>query len=295
MLHVGARRRLMAVAVAAAAMAVMAAHSGGAAAACSSSTPAGQSFADDPFDGNLGLAPEITAVDATLGTACDLVVVPRLGDRSETVGLIRDETVATYLDTDGNAATGSTVCGGADKVVLVVGRKGPDLPPALGTWTGRGFSFADGATLPVVGAAGFAGSLDQLGVAAPATLGIRVVSSWTGVFATYHDFAPRPPGATFAFPIAFEAVVTETPPPAPAAAAPSRAMAGVGTCAPTRCTVPNVRKLPVLEARVRLGRAGCRSSVTTVRSRLRPGRVVSTVPRAGVRTSRTVTVRVARA
>jgi hypothetical protein len=263
---------------------------GSALAACSSSTPAFRSFADDPFDGDLGLAPEMTAVEATLGTTCDLVILPRLGDRSETAGLIRGETVATYVDTDGNAGTGSPLWRGADKVVLVVGRKGADLPPALGTWTGTQFSFAGGVTLPVVGAAGFAANLDQLGAPGPTTLGIRVVSSWRGLRDTYLDFAPESARRSFAFGLSFTTVATELPPGAPP---PAPAPAGGGGFPRARCMVPKLRNLRALEARQRLASVGCRSRVVRVGSRLRPGRVVSTSPPAGARTSRTVIVRVA--
>lgn len=168
-------------------------------ATCSSSTPAAQSFADDPFDGELGLAPEIATVDVSLGAACDVVVAPRLADRSDTAGLIRDETVTTYVDTDGDPATGSPEWGGADRAVRVVGQNGPDLPPALGTWTGAEFGFADATVLPAVGAAGFATTLDQLAVPGSTTVGIRVASSWSGLVDTYDDFAPESGTPSFAF------------------------------------------------------------------------------------------------
>ena len=51
-------------------------------ATCSSSAPVAASFADDPFDGEIGLAPEIASVDVSLGAVCELVVIPRLADRA---------------------------------------------------------------------------------------------------------------------------------------------------------------------------------------------------------------------
>jgi hypothetical protein len=282
MLHVRAWARRLAIAGAAAG-AMTAGAPGSAMAACTASTPADQSLADNASDSQLGLAPEITFVDATLGSACDLVVLPGLGDRSATAGLIRDETVATYIDTDGNPATGSPRWGGADKVVLVLGRLGADLPPALGTWTGATFSFAAGITLPVVRAGGFAATLDQLGVSGPTTLGLRVASSWTGLRDTYDDLAPKRGGPSFAFPVTF---TTDGAPPAPA-------------IPPTNpgipvCMVPDVRRLSLPEARRRLVRAGCRSRVVSVRSRLKPQHVSHTLPAAGTWTIRAVVVAVAR-
>ena len=255
---------------------------GTALAACSSSAPAARSFADNASDSQLGLAPEIVSVDVTLDTACRLVVLPTLGDRSATFGLIADETVATYIDSDGNRATGSPQWGGADKIVLVIGRRGFDLPPALGTWTGTAFSFAAGVTLRVVGAGGFTASLDQLGVAAPATLGFRVASTWTGLRDTYDDLAPARRLSPIALPIAFATDGGEPSAPPPAAGP---------AFAP--CLVPKVRRLPVTEARHRLARAGCRSRVVHVRSRLRPGRVSTTLPAAGTWTIRAVVLNVA--
>jgi hypothetical protein len=288
MLSTRASRLRLAV-LALAALAMTGSSSGTAQASCASSTPATQSFTDDPFDGELGLAPEMTSVDVSLGVGCDLVVLPRLGDRAETAGLITDETVSTYIDVDGNPATGSPAWGGADKVVQVVGLNGADVPPALGTWTGAAFDFAGSLTLPVVGAGGFAATLDQLGAAAPTTLGIRVTSSWVGLRDVYDDFSPDPGNPSHAFPVSFTtaaaappaATVPPTPPPVSAAA--SR----------PRCTVPNVRRLPAAAARRKLARAGCRSRVVRVRSRLRPGLVASTRPAAGSVTGRAVVVRVA--
>ena len=259
---------------------------GRAVAACTASTPASQRLADNASDGQLGLAPEITFVDATLGSACDLVVLTSLGDRSATVGLIPYETLATYIDTDGNTATGSPQWDGADKVVVVFGQRGAGRPAALGTWTGAAFSFAAGVTLPVVGAGGFAANLDQLGVSGPTTLGLRVASSWTGLRDTYDDLAPKRGGPSIAFLVTF---TTDGAPPAPAIPASQG-----GSPSPTICIVPNVRRLPLPEARRRLARAGCRLRVVSVPSGLQPRRVSHTLPAAGTWTIRPVVVAVAR-
>lgn len=270
----------------AAAGAVTAGAPGRAVAACTASTPASQRLADNASDGQLGLAPEITFVDAMLGSACDLVVLTSLGDRSATVGLIPYETLATYIDTDGNPATGSPQWNGADKVVVVFGQRRAAPPAALGTWTGAAFSFAAGVTLPVVGAGGgFAANLDQLGVSGPTTLGLRVASSWTGLRDTYDDLAPKRGGPSFAFLVTF---TTDGAPPAPAIPASG------GGPGPTICMVPKVRRLPLPEARRRLARAGCRLRVVSVSSSLQPRRVSHTLPAAGTWTIRPVVVAVAR-
>jgi hypothetical protein len=275
---------------AAAAVAAAGVEADDANAACSSSTPLATSFADDPADGEIGLAPEIAAVEVSLGGGCELVVAPKLVDRSETAGLIRDEAVTAYIDTDGNPATGAPAWGGADRAVVVVGQNGPDLAPALGIWTGVGFSFGGAPSLTAVGAAGFTATLDQVGVPGPTTLGIRVASSWSGLYDTYHDFAPERGAPSFAFAVTF-AVSAPTPPPA---ATPAPAPAAASAPPPAACKVPNVRRMTSTSARRKLSRVGCRSRVVRVRSRLKAGRVVSTSPATGTRTRRTVVVRVSK-
>jgi hypothetical protein len=258
-------------------------------ATCSSSEPVAVTFADDPFDGELGLAPEIATVDVSLGAACELVVAPRLADRSETAGLIRDEIVTTYIDTDGNPATGAPMWGGADRAVRVVGQNGADLPPDLGTWTGVEFSYGGSPSLPAAGAAGFTTSLDQLGTPGPVTFGIRVASSWSGLSDTYDDFAPEPGAPSFAFPVTYASGSPAPPPATAAAAVPQTAASAARRPA---CAVPDVRRLVATKARRKLDLAACRSRVVRVRSRLKVGRVVSTSPAAGARTRRTVVLRV---
>ena len=47
-------------------------------AACVSSTPSTNTFADDPADGDEGLAPEIVAVTTATGAGCQVTVDPVL-------------------------------------------------------------------------------------------------------------------------------------------------------------------------------------------------------------------------
>ena len=173
--------------------------------------------------------------------------------------------------------------------MLVVGQNGPDLPPALGTWTGGEFSLSAAPILPAVGAAGFTTTVDQLAVLGSTMLGIRVASSWSGLRDIYDDFAPEPGTPSYAFAVTFAAVPV-APPQAPAPPAPpAPATTAHGRQA---CTVPNVRRLVATSARRKLSRVGCRSRVVRVGSRVKTRRVVSTSPTAGTRTRRTVVVRV---
>jgi hypothetical protein len=61
-------------ALAAAMVAAAGVGAGEADATCSSSVPVAASFADEPFDGEIGLAPEVASVDVSLGAVCELAV-----------------------------------------------------------------------------------------------------------------------------------------------------------------------------------------------------------------------------
>jgi hypothetical protein len=260
-------------------------------AACTSSTPSTATYADSAADGELGLAPEIVSVVATTDAACRMTVQDVLAGAAAPGDLIDGDAVGIYLDTDGNPATGSPLWEGADRVVIIVGASGPDIGPGLGIWDGATFSFAGTPPLPPAGPAGFAATLDQLGMAAPSAVGIRTAAIWTGVYDTYADFAPEVFDPSFRFPVGFSTAVP-SPPPAPTTTTPARAPAPAAK-ARDRCTVPHVKRLTAAKARRRLRSAGCRYRVVRVRSRIAAGRVVATRPRAGRRTSRTV-VRVSR-
>jgi hypothetical protein len=263
---------------------------GTAQAACTSSTPSTAAYADSPADGELGLAPEIVSVNATTDAACRLTVQGVLAGAIAPGDLIDGDTVGIYLDTDGNPASGSALWDGADRVAITIGRFGPDLGPGLGVWNGSTFDFVGAPLLPV-GAAGFAATVDQLGMPAPTAIGIRAATLYSGIYDDYSDFAPEVFAAPFRFPVAFSTApppppLPAPPPPPPVAAPPVTKTAG--------CTVPRLRRLRTAAARQRLRTAGCRYRIVRVRSRLASGRVVSTRPAAGRRASGTVVVRISR-
>jgi hypothetical protein len=270
-------------------------------ATCYSSTPAGLTWSDSPLDGDAGLAPEILGVTANLDASCRLAVQDVIAGAPSPGGLVDGDAVGIYLNTDGNPATGSPLWNGADRAVIIVGATGPDLPPGLGTWNGVDFTF--GPWLAPYGGGGFSATLDELGVAAPATLGIRTGAIWSDGVTVYGDLAPEVGQPSFAFPAAFSTTPPPPSPPPPAptptpqpAAAPA-ASQPTPQLAPTkkRCRVPNVRSLTLARARARLRHAGCRYRISYVRRGAKPGRVSSTYPRPGTRTRATVVVRVVRA
>jgi hypothetical protein len=265
---------------------------GTAQAACTSSTPSTVTFADSPADGDLGLAPEILSVVAATDGACRLAVQDVIAGAVGPGDLIDGDAVGIYLDTDGNPATGSPLWDGADRVAITVGLTGPDIGPGLGVWNGSTFDFASAPAVVPVGAAGFAATIDQLGMQAPAAVGIRTATLWTGVYDVYGDLAPEAFASPFRFAVAFSTAAPAPPPPRlPVPQPPVVAPPATPT---TACTVPRLKRLRSASARRRLRNAGCRYRFVHVRSRLAAGRVISTRPGAGRRTSGTVVVRISR-
>ena len=264
------------------ALLILAASPAAADAACTSSTPSSASYADSPADGDAGLAPELVSVVASTNATCRVAVQGVIAGAALPGDLIEGDAVGIYLDTDGNPATGSPLWEGADRVAIVVGQAGPDLGPGLGIWDGATFSFVGAPTLAALGAGGFAATPDQLGMTAPAALGIRVGAIWEGVFDIYGDFAPEALDPSFRFPVAFSTAVPSPPTTTPP------------ITTPAGCTVPNVKRLRTTKARRRVRAAGCRYRVVRVRSRVRAGRVVSTRPKAGRHTTSKVVIRVSR-
>jgi hypothetical protein len=259
-------------------------------ATCYSSTPATQSFADSPADGDAGLAPEIVSADVALNASCGLAVGATLVGADS--GLISDEGVGVYLNTDGNPSTGSPSFGGADKVVMFVGALGTDLPPGLGTWDGTTMSFANSPSLPALGPAAATTSVDQLGIAAPTTLGIEVGAIYNGIYDTYADWAPEIGQPSFAFPMTF----STTQPvanviPVSNTVAEDEADSGDSTYT---CKVPKLKGLTVARARRKLDDAGCDYVFKKVRSKQRRVRVTGTIPSAGRSAAKAVVVRVSR-
>ena len=263
-------------------------------AACFGSTPSTNTFADSPADGDEGLAPEIVAVTTATGAECQVSVEPILAGYLAPGDLIEGDAVGIYLDTDGSPATGSPLWGGADRVALIIGAIGPDLGPGLGVWDGVDFEFAGAPPVAPLGAGGVFATIDQLGIAAPSTVGVQTIAMWEGLFDTYADFAPELLAPSFRFPVAFSTAAPPPPPhppPAPPVVPPAVEQP---VKQPRACVVPRVKRMRAAKARRRLRRAGCRYRIARVRSRRPAGRVISTWPRAGWRTSGTVRLRISR-
>jgi PASTA domain-containing protein len=241
---------------------------------CYGSTPASSTFADSFVDG--GGAPEVYGIDIDLNAGCGLTV------DTVTDSLISGDAVFTYLNVDGNPTTGDVIFSGADRVVGVLGPSGSG-PPILAPWNGTTFDFVGaGQALPAYFDAGFITNLNQLGVPAPTTLGLIVGSLYSPLSA--FDFAPDV--GAYGFPVGFSTSPPPPPPPPPPAAAPVPVAPTVSPKAKkTTCKVPKVRRLTIAKAQKKLSKAGCKYKIRG------KGRVVSTTPKAGSETSKTVIVK----
>ncbi len=173
-------------------------------------------FFDAVGDNEAGLAPDIRSL--VLSTSADETLTTVVGLDSNL--LIDGDAVGTYVDTDGNAGTGSPIWEGADLAVLIVGQSGADTVGVL-RWNGSAWtqvflpslvSFAAGDTDEV-----WAASLADLGIAPGATIRVRVGAIYVGLFDTYGDFFPQPSAPPVSFFVGSSVAPrpAATPPPAP--------------------------------------------------------------------------------
>jgi hypothetical protein len=254
------------------------ATTGTASATCYSSTPASSSFSDLTGDTT---GPDVLHVDVTLDAGCAITIDPVLGS-----GLTGDDVVFTYINTDGNTATGNPGYGGADKVVVVAGAV-LGTPPVLYSCPAT-CDFSQGEILQLVGDAGFSTDLNQLGVPSPTTLGIRALAVRT-VPSLVFDNAPEAIDPAYAFALSFATsppVSPPPPPPPPPPASPPPPPPAAQTQKVSKgCTVPNIKGKSVAKAKKALAKAGCKYKIKG------KGKVASTKPKAGTQTSDTVQVK----
>ena len=169
-------------------------------------------FYDAVGDGDLGLAPDLQRMIPFTSDDGRYTV----GISLDTNALIEGDYVVSFVNTDGNAFTGSPTFGGADVAVTIVGHFGLD-GVVTERWNGAAFqpahfpsliSFASGSTDEV-----WSVSAAELGVAPGAPTSLMFGAMYAGVYDDYFDFAPEPGQAPFAF----TAGALAPPPPPPAA------------------------------------------------------------------------------
>lgn len=247
--------------------------------------------------GDSSLAPDlqgmVVGVDDT-GTFGALI-------RLDTNALIDGDVVATYVNTDGNTATGSPTFDGADVAVFIIGQAGQDAL-AFFRWDGAQMSVApapaslfsvwDGATDEFWGA-----SLADLGIVPGISVGVIFATLYMGLSDTYSDFAPEP--GYGAFPVDI---------PGPVAAPPTPTVPVASTPAPPPIVIDGTPPPPALlisgmslrrvgrDVRVRLTWRGATTRRVTYRLQIRCRGKVSTFggpTRKGLAVSRRLRVPVA--
>lgn len=174
---------------------------------------ANSGFLYDAIGDNEVLAPDLAQMLAFTSDDGRYTVGIGLTDNS----LVTGDFVATYVNTDGNPATGSPTFGGADVAVGILGQIGTDTVGAS-VWNGSSFqsasfpsliSFPSGTTDEV-----WSISAAEMGIAPGTPTTLHFGSIYSGVYDDYFDFAPEPGAA----PLAFTAGSLSAPPPAPVVA-----------------------------------------------------------------------------
>jgi hypothetical protein len=178
-------------------------------------------------------APDLQAITAAASDDGRFNVLIRL----DTNALIDGDSVFSWVNADGNAATGSPVFGGADVAVAVIGAYGTDTI-AFFRWDG-----ADMTVRPLP--AGLAGSpsgetdvfwsapMAGLGIAAGTTVTAEFSSMYSGLADNYFDWAPEPGGAPLTYTVPAPAAPPPAPAPAPTAGTPTPGGGAVVTATPT--------------------------------------------------------------
>lgn len=226
-----------------------------------SAVTASANFFDAIGDNEGGLAPDLQQMVVLTEDDGYFTVGIRLNSNA----LIDGDFVATFVNTDGDAATGSATFGGADLAIGIVGQTGTDAV-AASRWNGVAWqatplppslvSFPDGATDEV-----WLARASELGIAPGTTTTLVFGALYEGTYDTYSDFAPEPGFAPFAFPVGALSPPAPPPPPppppAPVVAPPlsPTPIGGTGGAPATRPLVVRsfaVRKLP-RAVRVRIG------------------------------------------
>lgn len=174
-------------------------------------TPAG--FTDPA--GDTTLAPDLQGMAVGVTDTGALSVLIRLDSNA----LIPGDAVATYIDADGNPATGSATFDGADIAVMILGAYGTDSV-GMARWDGARMSAID--TVPSLRSLTgedtdefWTASLAELGITPGTRIGVRFATIYTGTYRNYVDWAPEPGQAPFGVDIPAPA-----PPPAPVTPAP---------------------------------------------------------------------------
>jgi hypothetical protein len=259
-------------------------------AACTSSTPSNTSFTD-PANDVEGVGPDLTTLTLSLDGACTFAFNPGLS------GLTVEDWVFTYIDRDGNTATGDPELFGTDLITLTLS-DGRETATVMGAWDGTDYVLDESTiieTAPAPG--GFSVPVDRLGIPPGTTPAFRVAAVRLGETDFGIDVAPDS-GDPITLPVNYDGTpiiptfpapspqpTPETPSPLPQLPIVPPSSVGPG------CTVPKVNGRSLAVAKRRLSASGCSRAATVTRrysSTVRKGRVIGTSPGTGTRTTKKV-------
>lgn len=156
-------------------------------------------WSDGIGDNEAGLAPDIQAVAASSSDDGYFTVGVALNSNL----FVDGDFLAVYVDTDGNAGTGSASFLGADVVFTLLGNTGGADIADIRRWDGVDWvptaapsyrSFRSGAADEY-----FTVRASELGISQGTQVGIYVGSLYSGIYDTYTDFAPEPGLSPFRF------------------------------------------------------------------------------------------------
>ena len=243
--------------------------------ACYSSTPNSTTYADSAFDGEYGLAPEITAGNVSLDSGCNLSLTYSIGNASS---MVDGDFIGWFVDTDNNAATGlSSGFAGAD---YALGRL-PSGFSSLSRYNAATGSWEHVKEAVPTGAFGVRTNVGDFESATSTTFTVAGAASWDGAYDSYYDFAPEPGSAPVLFGVQFSSTAPAPSPPPPPPPAPTQPLTVNTPADLPACRVPILKGLGVAQARRRLNRANCTlGNVRRVRSRRLIGLVVRSNPAA---------------
>jgi hypothetical protein len=259
-------------------------------AACNSSTPSNTTF-KDPADDVEGVGPDLTTLTLSVDAACTFSFNPGLS------GLTIEDWVFTYIDRDGNAATGDPELFGTDLVTLTLS-DGRETATMLAPWDGTDYVLDESTVIETAPApGGFSIPVDRLGIPPGTTPAFRVASIRLGETDFGIDVAPDS-ATPITLPVNYDGTPviptfpTTSPQPNPQTPSPLPQLPIVppSTVGPG-CTVPKVNGRTLAVAKRRLSASGCSRSATVTRrysATVPKGRVIGTTPGTGARTTKKV-------
>lgn len=229
------------------------------AAGCTSSVPTSNSASDSASDSELGVSPELTALNVSIDGFCRITFSYNVAGQSD---LVPGEFYSWFVDSDNDSSTG--VASGFKGADYSIGMLDTGYASVM-QWNGSSWDSPVQASR--TSAFGVTALLDDLGASSGRMIWVAGGASWnnTDTGNTYYDFVPEDSwiGVKPIFP------------------AGSGSGPGAGTT-PKRCTVPKVRGLKLAAAKSKIRSRNCKVGKVYKRKNSKyAGRAYKTSPARG--------------